>query len=425
MVGCRGQPKNGKEKTMKMICNLAIAATLSLGVSSAIGRDLIFNANTSDPIQQLAMENLIAEFEQAYPEIDVKFNLYEHEEFKTAMKTFLVTDVPDVITWGLGSRMKTFVDQGLFEDVSDVWRDEQLYGKMPAVVEASSVDNVQYGVPYAYYAWGFYYRQDVFDAAGIVGTPKTWEEFKQVGEKLKAINVTPVAIGTKELWPAAGWFDFLNLRINGRNFHAGLMSGQVKYTDARVRKVFDAWAELASNEFFLPHHPSYTFQEALPFMNSGDAAMYLIAPFVVSMFPEDVRNKIEWFPFPVIDESVGIYEDAPTDSFHIPVNAKNKDDARTFLKFASRADVQSRLAGTLDMLPPNMQGEVKDDRFAQGGFAQLSQAKSIMQFYDRDTKPEMAKIGMQGFQEFLVNPERIDEILEHIESERERIYGAL
>lgn len=404
----------------------AVCATaMALLATTAFARDLVMNANTSDPAQKLAMENLIADFEAAYPDIDVKFNLYDHEAFKVAMRNFLVSDAPDLITWNAGNRMKVFVDLGLLEDVSDVWQAEGLYEKMPAVVTASSVDGKQYGVPYAYYAWGFYYRKDLFEKAGITATPTTWEELLDVGAKLNAAGITPVTIGTKDLWPTAGWFDFLNMRVNGGEFHAQLMDGKVAYTDPRVKAVFEKWAELVNAGFFVENHPAYSFQEALPFMNQGNAAMYLLAPFIVSMFPEDVREKVEWFPFPIIDPAVGIYEDAPTDSFHIPVNAKNKEDARLFLAFAAQADVQTKTAGTLDMLPPNINSSVKDDRFAKGGFEQLGKASGIMQFYDRDTDPALAKVGMEGFQEFMQHPDRIDAILERLEAERARIYGAL
>ncbi|MFK7762572.1 MAG: ABC transporter substrate-binding protein [Roseobacter sp.] len=410
---------------MKIVKTLLCATAFAALSATAFARDLVMNANTSDPAQKQAMEDLIADFEAAYPDINVKFNLYDHEAFKVALRNFLVSDAPDLITWNAGNRMKVFVDLGLFEDVSDVWESENLYEQMPAVVGASSVDGKQYGVPYAYYAWGFYYRQDLFEKAGVTETPETWAEFKAVGAQLNAAGITPVTIGSKNLWPTAGWFDFLNLRVNGADFHAELMDGKVKYTDARVKAVFDVWAELVAADFFIENHPAYSFQEALPFMNQGDASMYLLAPFIVSMFPEEVRKKVEWFPFPIIDKSLGIYEDAPTDSFHIPVNAKNKDDARLFLRFAAAAENQTKTAATLDMLPPNVNASVKDDRFARGGFAQLSKADGIMQFYDRDTDPALAKVGMQGFQEFMQNPDRIDNILERIEAERARIYGAL
>jgi len=371
------------------------------------------------------MEELVASFESEYPEIEVVFNLYDHEAFKTAMRNFLVSDAPDLITWNAGNRMRVFVELGLFEDVTDVWEAEGLYESMPAVIGASSVDGRQYGVPYAYYAWGLYYRRDLFEQAGITEAPTNWEEFMEVGAQLNEAGITPVTIGTRNLWPAAGWFDFLNMRINGAEFHAELMDGEVAYTDDRVRAVFDAWADLVEADFFIDNHPGYSFQEALPFMNQGDAAMYLLAPFIVSMFPEDVLENVDWFPFPIIDPEVGIYEDAPTDSFHIPVNATNKEDARLFLAFAARADVQTETAATLDMLPPNVNATVAEDRFTQGGFAQLSRADGIMQFYDRDTDPALARVVMQGFQEFMQNPDRIDEILERIEAERARIYGEL
>ena len=43
-------------------------------------------------------------------------------------------------------------------------------------------------------------------------------------------------------------------------------------------------------------------------------------------------------------------------------------------------------------------------------------------FYDRDTKAEMASIGMEAFQEFMVKPERLEKILERLEKARQRLY---
>jgi multiple sugar transport system substrate-binding protein len=181
---------------MKFVKTLLCATAVAALSTAASARDLVMNANTSDPAQKLAIENLIAEFEAEYPDIDVIFNLYDHEAYKVAMRNFLVSDAPDLITWNAGNRMKVFVDLGLLDDVSDVWESEGLYESMPAVVSASSVDGKQYGVPYAYYAWGIYYRKDLFDQAGITETPATWEEFKAVGEQLLAADITPVTIGT-------------------------------------------------------------------------------------------------------------------------------------------------------------------------------------------------------------------------------------
>jgi len=52
----------------------------------------------------------------------------------------------------------------------------------------------------------------------------------------------------------------------------------------------------------------------------------------------------------------------------------------------------------------------------------LSGAYALAQFYDRDAVAEMAKAGMEGFQEFMVKPDRMDAILERLEKVRARAY---
>ena len=41
-----------------------------------------------------------------------------------------------------------------------------------------------YGLPFDGESTGLFYRKDLFEAAGITGPPKTWEEFKAAAEKL-------------------------------------------------------------------------------------------------------------------------------------------------------------------------------------------------------------------------------------------------
>jgi multiple sugar transport system substrate-binding protein len=119
---------------------------------------------------------------------------------------------------------------------------------------------------------------------------------------------------------------------------------------------------------------------------------------------------------------VGRAEDAPTDTIHIPAKAKNVADAKRFLAFLAQADTQTKMNDTLGQLPVNNQSRVGDDPFLQAGFKMLSTADGLAQFFDRDAPAEMAKIGMEGFQEFMAHPDRIDAILARLETARKRIY---
>jgi len=83
---------------------------------------------------------------------------------------------------------------------------------------------------------------------------------------------------------------------------------------------------------------------------------------------------------------------------------------------------QTHSAATLGQLPVNNKAEKPADPFLKAGFEMLSGAYALAQFYDRYANAEMAKAGMEGFQEFMVKPENVDKILARLEKARGRIY---
>ncbi|MBV7297243.1 extracellular solute-binding protein [Enterovibrio sp. NIFS-20-8] len=401
---------------------IGILGSLLLMLSgSALAGTLVINSDASDPAPKKAWAEVIEKFEETYPDIEVKYNLYDHEAYKTTIRNWLVTSPPDVVFWYAGNRMKTFVDRGLFEDVSDIWQANGMDKSFASAMPAMSVKGKQYGVPYTYYQWGIYYRKDLFDKYGIP-VPKTWEDLVAASKTLKENGVTPFTIGTKYLWTAAGWFDYLNMRINGLDFHIDLMDGKIPYTDPRVKAVFEKWNELVEPGYYLDNHASYSWQEAQPFLYNGDAAMYLMGNFLAANFTDQVRPNMGFFQFPVIDPNVPMAEDAPMDTIHIPAKAKNKEDARKFLEFVARPEIQTMINEAMLQIPTNNQAKPKDDEFLNAGVVMLGEAAGTAQFYDRDTDPAMAKEGMKGFQQYMVHPDRIDKILENLEKTRQRTF---
>jgi len=404
---------------------LAASLVASLAMSaSALAGELVINYDGSDPAPKKAFEMVISKFEAANPDITVKWNLFDHEGYKTSIRNFLTADAPDVAAWYAGNRMAPFVNAGLFEAVDDVWADAGYNETLASTAPSMTIDGKKWGVPYTYYQWGVYYRKDIFADLGIA-TPTTWEEFMAACAKLKENGVTPITIGTKYLWTAAGVFDYLNLRTNGYEVHNDLTAGKIKYSDPRIQKVFDYWEELVRPGYFIENHAAMSWQEALAPMIQGDAAMYVMGNFSVEQFKVgglDVDNKLGFFQFPEITPGLPKAEEAPTDTFHIPANAKNKDDARKFLAFIAQPEIQTEWNKILGQLPVSNKAEVADDPFLKAGFEVLNNAQGIAQFYDRDAPAEMAKAGMEGFQEFMIKPDRRDAILKRLDKIQERVY---
>ena len=401
----------------------ALALGTMLTTSLATAGTLVLNSDQSDPAPKKAMEELISGFEAKYPDIKVKWNNFDHEGYKSAIRNFLTADAPDVVAWYAGNRMAPFVKAGLFADVSDVWAANGLDDQLKSAAASMTMDGKKWGVPYTYYQWGIYYRADIFKQHNIA-PPKNWTELLAACEKLKAAKLTPFAIGTKALWPTGGWFDYLDLRVNGYEFHMDLTSGKVPYTDPRVKAVFEKWGELVKADYFLANHAALDWQDAIPQFVQGKAAMYLMGNFAVAPMRDGglKDDQIGFLQFPEITAGIPVSEEAPTDTFHIPAGAKNKEDAKKFLAYLALPETQGKINEVLGQLPVNNKAPKPTDKFLSAGFTLLSNAHALAQFYDRDAPADMAKAGMEGFQEFMVKPDKLDAILARLEKVRARAY---
>ena len=409
---------------MKII-KLLILSFFALGMiinSAFAGGKLVIASNASDAAPRQAMEDIVAKFQAANPDIEVVLNTTEHEAFKTAIRTILAADKgPDVATWFAGNRMAGFVADGLFADVSDVWASEGWGNSMSSTMPSVTFNGKQYAVPFSYYQWGVYYRKDIYDANGI-SIPKTYDEFLDNCKKLKANGIASVAIGTKYLWTAAGWFDYINLRTNGLDYHIDLMLGKTKYTDEGVVNTFKNWARAVDAGCFMDDHQNYSWQEAQAPLINGEAASYLIGNFIVPNLPEETQSQLDFYQFPPIDPNLELGEDAPTEIIFMPANAQNVENGKKFMAFFAQPENLTFMNDVLKQLSPHSGSPAPTDRFLKAGSEMLSKSKTA-QFFDRDTTPEMAKAAMQLMVDFMLDPESMMDILEEIEEERSRIFG--
>ena len=409
---------------MKFV-KLLILSFFALGMiinSAFAGGKLVIASNASDAAPKKAFEDIVAKFQAANPDIEVVLNTTEHEAFKTAIRTILAADKgPDVATWFAGNRMAGFVADGLFADISDVWASEGWDSSMASTMPSVSFNGKQYAVPYSYYQWGIYYRKDIYEANGI-SIPKTYDEFLDNCKKLKAEGIASVAIGTKYLWTAAGWFDYINMRTNGLDYHINLMLGKTKYTDQGVVNTFKNWARAIDAGCFMDDHQNYSWQEAQPPLINGEAASYLIGNFIVNNLPEETQAQLDFYQFPPIDPSLELGEDAPTEIIFMPANAQNVENGKKFMAFFAQPENLTAMNNVLGQLSTHSGSAAPSDRFQRAGAEMLSKSKTA-QFFDRDTTPEMAKAAMQLMVDFMLEPENMMEILEEIEEERSRIFG--
>lgn len=418
-----------------MTASLAALATTALVATGAYAEshaapltgDFVIFSDMSNPAPRAVIEGLAADFGEMHPDLNIEVTVIDRDAYKTQLRNFLTANPPDVANWYAANRMMPYVKAGLFEDVSDLWEDPVMADQLASTKGALTIDGKQWGVPYTYYQWGVYYRKDLYEQFGLT-EPTTWAEEKANCQVLLDNDIKCFTLGTKNFWTTAGWFDYLNMRTNGFDFHSQLTAGEIPWTDDRVKATFANWRELLDMGAFVDNHTAYSWQESLPFMTRGQAAAILMGNFAVGPLRDGGLDdsKLDFYQFVEITPGIEKAEDAPTDTFHIPAQAKNKDAARAFLKYVTSADVQTAINGgqALGQLPVNSTSDVDDDKFLVEGFEMLSENSpgGVAQFFDRDADAQIAQIGMEGFQEFMVKPDNLDKILARIEKVRKRVY---
>jgi ABC-type glycerol-3-phosphate transport system substrate-binding protein len=397
-------------------------------VTAPANETVVYNSFQSDTAPRAAEEQLLKMFKAENPTVDVTYSVVAHEDFKQAIRAYLTASTPpDVMTWFSGERASFFIDKGLIMDISDLYQQQGWNQTFPkGFVALATYNDKQYAVPNSYYWWAVYYNKTVFAKYNLT-PPKTWDEFLKVCDTLKTNGVTPIAIGTKAPWTAAGWFDYLDMRINGPDYHLKLLrKGAINYNDPGVKKVFTTWKDLLDKGYFMPNAASYAWEEAVPALTSGKAGMYLMGQFIMDAVPDANKADIDFFRFPIIDPSVPIGEDAPTDIYWAAANAPHPEAAKKFLAFLGSKEAQEYWAKTLNRLPVN--SEVDPSIFSpqvKQGIELIKGADVVDSFYDNESPPEMAEKGMAAMIQFWTNTDQIDSILDQLTKDEAAIYAAM
>lgn len=369
--------------------------------------EVTFGSYQSDDVPKKSLQTVIDAF-TAETGIDVKVNTVDHNTFQDQISSYLQGTPDDVFTWFAGVRMRFFAAQGLSADISDLW--QTIGSNYTDGFKAASTgdDGKQYFVPFFNYPWVVMYRKSVFAEKGYA-IPKTLTEFKALGDKMKTDGLVPLAFGDSDGWPAMGTFDILNMRQNGYDFHIGLMAGKEKWTDPRVKKVYELWADILP--YFQEGALGRTWQDAANSMIQKQAGMYFLGTFAGQQATEKADfDDLDFFPFPTLgtefDAEMAI--DAPIDGYMLSKEPANLDGAKAFLEYLSTGAAQTLFLATN---PNNVAAANDADTSSYTPFQKRMQeviagSGKIAQFLDRDTRPDFAgPNGMQGFiQTFLTDP---------------------
>jgi multiple sugar transport system substrate-binding protein len=369
---------------------------------------LKIGSNHSDAAEKAGMDAANAAFAAATG-LTPTMNTVDHNTFQDQINNYLNGTPDDAFTWFSGFRMRFFASKSLATAIDDVW--DQVKSNFTAGFANSVVgdDGHIYGIPVDYYPWCIFYRKSLFSDKGYQ-IPQTFDDLLALCAKMKTDGLTPFAFGDKDGWPAMGTFDILDLRLNGYDFHVGLMTGKNKWTDPKVTTVFQTWAKLIP--YYTNGYAGLTWEQACDTLVRKQAGLYFLGLFMtgeVSTVDKTVLSDIDFFPFPFFGNSYDAEQalDAPIDIWMLSAKSQTLQadmaNAKAYLAFWAKGSAQVLMyKNQPGFIPTASDADTSSyDVLTKKAVDIVSKAQKITQFLDRDTRPDFA--GANAMQSFLLS----------------------
>ena len=182
------------KKVLAVALSMASASTLfvatAVTASAADKKEVVIWDYFETDAQKEMMQSLIDGFNASQDEYEASHVYVPFADYEKQLTLGIASgELPDLVILD-GCSMASFIQLGLFGDISDVdinW-DEYMEGPM----ESTMLDGKHYGIPFATNCTALFYNKDMFDAAGIDYPDEntTWDEFHEMAKALTKDGVS-------------------------------------------------------------------------------------------------------------------------------------------------------------------------------------------------------------------------------------------
>jgi multiple sugar transport system substrate-binding protein len=384
-------------------------------------KTVTFGSGSSDDVPKRAYEAFTKAF-TAKSGVKVTTNVVAHNDFQNNINTYLQGSPDDAFTWFAGYRMQYYAGKGLLTPIDDVW-DKIGSNFSEGLAKASTgPDGKKYFVPNYNYPWGFFYRKSFWAAKGYE-VPKTFDDLIALCTKMKADGIIPIAFGDKDGWPAMGTFDYLNMRLNGYQFHMDLCAHKEAWDQKKVQDVFDNWKQLLP--FQDPNSLGMTWQEAAITMGQQKSGMYLLGSFVTQQYTDKaILDDVDFFPFPEMAMEGQDAVEAPIDGLLLSKKGGSNQAAKDMLAFLGTPEGQEAYfsVDTSNLMTAKGADTSSYSALNKKCADIIGGAKSISQFFDRDALPAMANNVMIPALQSFIKDGSVD--TKNLEAQAKALYAA-
>jgi raffinose/stachyose/melibiose transport system substrate-binding protein len=346
---------------------------------------------TADPGLS-AWQKVANDYTAAHPNVTFKITPIQNEQFTTKIPAALEGNEPPSLfqQWGGGSEATQLQSNKLMDMTSSV---SSWIGDLGPAAKNWQVGDKWYGVPYDYHIVGFWYRTDLFAQAGITAPPKTMDDLNADIAKLKQAGIAPVAIGSKDRWPDAFYWEYFVLRECPQAVITSSISAKA-FKDACFTKAGDDMKAFLNTQPFQASFLGTPAQQgagsSAGLVANGKAAMELQGDWEMAVMPslasdKNFASKMGWFPFPSVAGGGGDPNASLGGGDGFSCTSAATTACPDFLKYMTTKDVQVQLIKALAVtLPSNpAANEAVTDASLKTALSYLGQVSYNQLYFDQ------------------------------------------
>ena len=299
-----------------------------------ISGDITFLTHRTDLDTNGRYDELIAQFQETYPDVNVEVQAITDYADELAVRTQTeeygdVLMIPDAIP---AEEFHNYLEPfGTIDDLSDKYTEDYLYVKW--------FDDLVYGLPSRINVSGIVYNIPVWEEAGIEELPASPEEFlddlRLIQENTDAI---PYYTNANSGWTLDQWEEHTG----------GSITGDPDYRNNILPHDKEAFAETGSHyvvskllydivdQGLSEEDPSTgDWERSKVMLNEGEIGSMLLGLWALDQIKEAGPNPddVGYMPFPYNIDGERYASSGPDYAYGVNVHSENKDAAKAFVKF--------------------------------------------------------------------------------------------
>lgn len=302
----------------KRLTALALAALMTAGCLSgcggggettdegasteSTGSEIVINyptfqcgVNTASPVVDQLIEEFNAEYAGKYriQKEDVPGDANYVDKIKVQLGT---GDLPPVVYGGgynlldLALAKDVVVDLTPYVEADPEWK--ALYSDV--ALTTNSRDGKIYASSSEGSLVGYFYNKDLFAQAGIDAPAKTWDEFWQQCDKLKAAGITPLALDTADsAWVTSLWAGAMIATSGDEGYEFMKQMNPIDYNN---QPTIDAFTNVQKmlQEYTTLDAIGGKYEHAANNFLSGQAAMIANGPWMIGDFSDETKTTADF-----------------------------------------------------------------------------------------------------------------------------------